>query len=101
MSQFQLTDVQATNLNMLFAIRLGIERDRITTCSKFAINATLADHLQSLDPQQLWSIVAHTGQASLFPPRHDMLTLLQAPASLAGPLAAVHAPWSTSLASKA
>ena len=100
MSQFQLTDVQATNLNMLFAIRLGIERDRVTTCSKFAVHAALADHLQSLDPQQLWSIVAHTGQASLFPPRHDLLTLLQAPISLTGPLAAVHAPWSSSRASK-
>jgi hypothetical protein len=100
MSQLQLTDVQATNLNMLFAIRLGIERDRVTTCSKFAITAALADHLQSLDHQQLWSIVAHVGQASLFPPRHDLLALLQAPAPLAGPLAVVRTPWSASSVSK-
>ncbi|MEO6032074.1 MAG: hypothetical protein ABIP61_09270 [Burkholderiaceae bacterium] len=96
MSHHHLTDVQSANLNMLFTIRLGIESDRVTTCSKFAISAALAEHLRSLDSQQLWSIAAQVGKATLFPPRHDLLALLRAPAPLAGPLAVVHAPWSSS-----
>jgi hypothetical protein len=48
----------------------------------------LADHLRTLSLEQLWSVVAHVGQNTLFPPRQDLLAILQAPGPLAGPLAA-------------
>ncbi len=88
----QLTDVESTNLRTLCAIRLGIEQDRVATCAKFALNAALADHLTTLSHEQLWSIVAHVGQTTLFPPRLDLLSLLEAPVPLVGPLAAVRPP---------
>lgn len=92
MEILQLTDVQSTNLHLLQVIRLGIELDRIETCCRFALDSTLADHLQTLGHEQLWSVVAHVGQNTLFPPRQDLLALLQAPRPLAGPLAAVQSP---------
>ena len=88
MTHLQLTDVQSTNLHLLQAIRLGIELDRVEACCRFTLTATLADHLQTLNQEQLWSIVSHVGQNTLFPPRQDLLAILQAPRSLAGPLAA-------------
>lgn len=90
MTHLQLTDVQSTNLHLLQVIRLGIELDRVETCCRFALNVTLADHLLTLSHEQLWSVVAHVGQNTLFPPRQDLLAILQAPRPLAGPLAAVH-----------
>ena len=92
MGHEQLTDVESINLRTLCTIRLGIEQDRVATCAKFALNAALADHLTTLSQEQLWSIVAHVGQTTLFPPRLDLLSLLKAPAPLVGPLAAVRTP---------
>ena len=91
MSYLLLTDVQSTNLHLLHTIRLGVELDRVTTSCKFALNAALADHLRTLSHEQLWSVVVHVGQNTLFPPRQDLLALLQTPIPLTGPLAAVHA----------
>lgn len=91
MTHLQLTDVQSTNLHLLQVIRLGIERDRVETCCRFALHAALADHLRSLSHEQLWSIVVHVGQNTLFPPRQDLVSILQAPTPLAGALAAAHA----------
>ena len=91
MSHRKLIDVQSTNLLLLHAIRLGVEIDRVATCCKFALNAALADHLRTMSHEQLWCVVTHVGQNTLFPPRQDLLALLQAPTPLAGPLAAVHA----------
>lgn len=92
MSSIQFTDVQLTNLYLLQAIRLGIAQDRIATCCKFGLDATLADGLSAMSQQDLWSFVAHIGQSTLFPPRQDLLALLKAPAPLQASLAAVHAP---------
>lgn len=86
------SDVESTNLHMLNVIRLGIEADRVGTCSRFALSATLAERLRGLTQEQLWAFVAHVGQTTLFPPRQDMLALLSAPLPLAGPLAAARAP---------
>jgi hypothetical protein len=101
MNHEHLTDVESTNLRMLCAIRLGIEQDRVATCAKFALNAALADHLTTLSQDQLWSFVAHVGQTTLFPPRLDLLSLLEAPVSLVGPLAAVRPPRPSSPSSPA
>ncbi len=96
MNPQQLTDVESTNLRMLCTIRLGIELDRIGTSSRFALDANLVDRLRRLSLEQLWNVVAHVGQTTLFPPRQDLAALLEAPIPLTGPLAAVHAPRSAS-----
>lgn len=92
MSAVQLTDVQLTNLYVLQAIRLGIAQDRVSTCYKFGLDATQADHLGALNHDELWSLVVRIGQNTLFPPRQDFIALVTAPAALAAPLAAVHPP---------
>jgi hypothetical protein len=92
MNDLQLSDVQSTNLHLLQAIRLGLERDRVNTCCKFALDAELADRLRGQSFEQLTSFVVNVGQTSLFPPRDDLLALLAAPAPLAAPLAAVRWP---------
>lgn len=92
MNDLQLSDVQSTNLHLLQAIRLGLERDRVNTCCKFALSADLADRLRGQSFEQLMSFVVNVGQTSLFPPRDDLLALLAAPAPLAAPLAAVRLP---------
>jgi hypothetical protein len=92
MSSIQFTDVQLTNLYLLQAIRLGIAQDRVSTCCKFGLDAAQADYLGAMSQEDLWSFVAHIGQSTLFPPRQDLLALLNAPAPLQASLAAVQAP---------
>ncbi|MGQ0600017.1 hypothetical protein [Aquabacterium sp.] len=99
MSSIQFTDVQLTNLYLLQAIRLGIAQDRVSTCCKFGLDAAQADFLGAMSQEQLWAFVAQIGQSTLFPPRHDLLALLKAPAPLQASLAAVHAPRPRQLAS--
>lgn len=86
------TDVESTNMHMLCAIRLGIEADRVAASSKFALSAALADRLGGLSHEQLWAFVTHVGPTTLFPPRQDLLALLDAPTPLTGTLAAVRTP---------
>lgn len=88
MTNVPLSDVQYINLNALTAIKIGILQDRVATCCRFALNAAQADFLASLSVEQIWAIVANVGPATLFPPRQDLLRLLQTPLPLAGPLAA-------------
>jgi hypothetical protein len=90
MTPLQQTDVMSTNLHMLSAIRLGLERDRVAASCRFALDAALADRLCALGQDELWALVTHMGQNTLFPPRHDLLALLQVPMPLTGPIAAVH-----------
>jgi hypothetical protein len=92
MSSIQFTDVQLTNLYLLQAIRLGIAQDRVSTCRKFGMDAAQAEYLGAMSQEEVWSLVAHLGQSTLFPPRQDLLALLKAPAPLQASLAAVHAP---------
>lgn len=92
LNPLQLSDVQSTNLHMLCAIHSGVERDRVVTCSKFALDQALASYIRAMNDQLLWSTVAHFGEITMFPPRQDLLALLQAPPPLTGPLALVRAP---------
>ena len=89
MNHAQLSDVQIANLTLLLTIRDGVLRDRLATCCKFALDAALADRLGALGIQQIMAIVANVGETSLFPPRRDLLALLDLPLPLARPLAAV------------
>ncbi len=89
MTLLQQTDVMSTNLHMLSAIRLGLERDRVGTSCRFSLDATLAEQLGALGQGQLMALVTHVGQNTLFLPRPDLLALLHLPTELAGPLAAV------------
>lgn len=86
------SDVEATNLNMLSTIKLGIEANLVLTSSKFALSAALAGRLRDLSQQQLLAFVVQVGQTTLFPPRDDLLALLDAPLALTGLLAAARAP---------
>ena len=86
------SDVESTNLHMLNVIRLSIEADRVGACARFALSAPLAERLRSLTQEQLWAFVVHVGQSTLFPPRQDLLALLNAPLPLAATLAAAHTP---------
>lgn len=92
MSQVQLSDVQYINLSVLNAIKIGMQSDKVTTCCRFALDAAQAELLGNLSSDQIWAIVANVGHATLFPPRHDLLALLQTPLPLAGPLATVRSP---------
>ncbi|MDO9197835.1 hypothetical protein [Rhodoferax sp.] len=92
MSHVQLSDVQYINLSVLTAIKISMQHDKVATCCKFALDAAQADLLENLSADQIWAIVANVGPATLFPPRHDLLILLQTPLPLAGPLAAVRSP---------
>lgn len=92
MSHMPLSDVQYTNLSVLTAIKIGIQKDKVATCCKFALDAAQAELLGSLRTDQIWALVANIGATTLFPPRHDLLSLLQIPLPLAGPLATVRSP---------
>lgn len=92
MSQVQLSDVQYINLSILNAIKTSMQRDKVETCCRFSLDAAQADLLGNLSTDQIWAIVANVGHATLFPPRHDLLSLLQTPLPLAGPLATVRSP---------
>jgi hypothetical protein len=92
MNQVQLSDVQIANLTLLLTIRDGILHDRTAACCRFALDATQAERLGTMSVQQLMAIVANLGDATLFPPRRDLVSLLDTPLPLVRPLAAVHAP---------
>lgn len=93
MNLLHRTDVMSTNLHMLSAIRLALEEDRIGASCRFALDASLADHLSGLGQEQLWALVMHVGQSTLFPPRQDLLGILRLPIPLTGALAAANPPY--------
>ncbi|MCL4182346.1 MAG: hypothetical protein KJ011_02760 [Burkholderiaceae bacterium] len=90
-----LSDVQATNLQLLYAIRLGMERDLVDTCRRFGLHARQAARLREMSSEALWAAVHAIGNTSLFIPRSDIIALLEAPQVLAGTLAAAHPPTPT------
>jgi hypothetical protein len=92
MAHLFLSDVQATNLQLLYAIRLGMERNRVETCRKFFLSAEQAQRLCTITPEGLWSLVHAVGQTSLFVPRADLLELIDMHPALVGTLAAVRSP---------
>ena len=91
MNHAQLSYVQIANLTLLLTIRDGVLHDKTAACCKFALDATQADRLGAMSIQQVMAIVANVGDATLFPPRRDLVALLDMPLPLARPLAAVHA----------
>ena len=92
MSHVTLTDVEWINLNVLAVIHAGLQHDRASTCCKFALDTTQADYLRGLSLDELWSLVVHIGNTTLFPPRADLVTLLSTPRALVGPMALVRPP---------
>ena len=77
LSYAQLSDVQIANLTLLLTIRDGVLQGRLSACSKFALVATQAERLGALTIQQIMAIVANLGDATLFPPRRDLVVLLE------------------------
>ena len=92
MSCVTLTDVEWINLNVLVFIRAGLQYDPASTCCRYGLNTAQANHLRELSLDDLWSLVIHVGDTTLFPPRADLVTLLSTPRVLAGPMALVHPP---------
>ena len=92
MSHVTLTDVEWINLNVLAVIRAGLEHDTASTCCKYGLDTAQANHLRKLSLDELWSLVVHVGDTTLFPPRTDLVTLLSTPRALAGPMALVRPP---------
>lgn len=84
----QFSDVQLLNLSTLITIRDGIKRDPVSTCCRFGIGAEESKFLGNLTTENILGIVAHFGQEYLFIPRLDLLSLLQLPLPLTGPVAA-------------
>lgn len=89
-SRAALSDVQLANLTLLLTIRDGILHDRASACLRFALDASQADRLAQMSIQQAMALVAHLGDATLFPPRRDLVQLLDTPPALVRPVAAVH-----------
>lgn len=90
MEHLTLSDVEWINLNMLATIHAGLQGDPAAACSRYALDAAQAERLRHMPLDELWSLVLHVGDTTLFPPRADLLTLLAVPHALAGPLALVH-----------
>ena len=86
-----LSDVQIANLTLLLTIRDSVGQDRAAACCRFALDAEQADRLSALSVQQVMALVANLGDTTLFPPRRDLLRLLDTPLPLVRPLAAAQA----------
>jgi len=91
MNQVQLSDVQMSNLTLLLTIRDSVLHDKPTACCRFALDGAQAARLGSISIQQVMAIVANVGDTSLFPPRRDLVALMDVPLPLARPLAAAQA----------
>jgi hypothetical protein len=89
MNHAQLSDVQIANLTLLLTIRDGVLSDKPSACCRFALDAAQAERLGAMSVQQVMALVANVGDATLFPPRRDLIALLDVPLPLARPLAAV------------
>lgn len=92
MSRTMLTDMEWINLNLLAVIRSGLQHDRAATCARFALDAEQAEYLKGLSFDDLYSLVIHIGDTTLFPPRADLVALLNTPRPLVGALALVRQP---------
>lgn len=92
MDHVQFSDVQLLNLSMLIATRDSIKHDLVSACCKFGLRADQAGFLDKLSIDQILVIVANIGDECLFLPRRDLVSLLELPIPLAGPITSVHPP---------
>ncbi len=92
MSHIQFSDVQLLNLSMLITTRDSIKHDLVSACCKFGLQADQAGFLGKLSIDQILVIVANIGDECLFPPRRDLISLLELPTPLSGPITSVHPP---------
>lgn len=91
MDDVLLSDVQLSNLMLMLTIRDGILQDRAATCCRFGLDANQAERIGAMTVQQILALVTNLGHATLFPLRHDLVALLEAPLPLARTLAAAQA----------
>lgn len=92
MSIVQFSEVQLLNLSALITVRDSIQHDLISACCKFGLSADQAHLFSTLSIEQILSIVVNVGQECLFLPRQDLVSLVELPAPLTGPIASVHPP---------
>lgn len=95
MNNIQLSDIQLLNFSMLITLRDGIKRDMVSACCKFGLRADQAEFFSNLSIDQILVSVANMGDECLFPPRQDLMSLLELPPPLAGPITSVHPPHKT------
>ena len=61
-------------------------------CIRDRLKTAQANQQRELGLDELWSLVIHVGDTTLFPPRADLVTLLSTPRVLAGSMALAHPP---------
>ena len=93
-----LSEIQLLNLSVLLAIRDGINRDAVTTCCKFGIEARAVQFFSELTTDKILGFVANFGNECLFLPRSDLVNLLQLPLALTESVTAARAPQRYALA---
>lgn len=91
----RLSEVQLLNLSSLITVRDSIQHDLIAACCKFGLSADQARFFNTLSIDQILAIVVNIGQECLFLPRRDLMSLVELPAPLAGPIMSVHPPHKT------
>lgn len=92
MSNLQFSDIQLLNLSALITVRDSIQHDPIAACCKFGLSADQARLFSTMSIDRILSIVVNVGQECLFLPRQDLVSLVELPEPLAGPIASVHPP---------
>ena|SRR5207244_1742395 len=88
MDAVALSDVQLANLKTLMLLREHIQMDRAVACCVWNLEATQADAVAGMTPEQVLLTVQELGPVSLFYLRQDFSTLLALPPGLGAAIAA-------------
>lgn len=92
MGSVNLSNVQFVNLSNLVTIRDSVKQDRVSASCQFGLSEAQASYFGNLSFNEILNIVANLGDECLFPPRQDLLLLLNLPLPLARPVTSVHPP---------
>jgi hypothetical protein len=94
--ELAFSNLQRANLTMLMAMRDDIKRDLVSACCRYGLEADQAAFIEALSVDDVLALVANLDDECLFPPRRDLLRLLDTPIPLAGAVASVRPPFNTS-----
>lgn len=92
MKTVDLSNVQRMNLSALLTVRDDLKHDVVSACCKYGLRPEQGRFIEALSVDQILAVVGNMGEECLFPPRRDLIDLLNTPIPLAGPLASVHPP---------
>lgn len=91
MSHPTLTDLEFSNLIMLFCAWGNARRDPVGTCSHYGLKASTVDRLAQMTCEQIVVLVASLGHTAIFQARPDLDALIDTPSSLVALVAASRA----------